>query len=171
MIQDGPQNLRRWTYWPGESIPVDPTLSFEFTVLETITVDYWGPGQDFTLHLRRTPILKTGGTARHCSSRAAGLEGRVVVAWTLKSWGTLGGCNPAEEKDVRSSKRPGGVLLMSPPGPQGYLVGVREGKRVKQICTQAVTAPNCVDTQTFDLPGLQLAHLWKCWVFQSSFQS
>ena len=59
---------------------MDPTLSFEFTVLETITIDYWGPGQDFTLHLRRTPIRKTGGTARHCSLRAAGLEGRVVVA-------------------------------------------------------------------------------------------
>lgn len=37
---------------------------------------------------------------------------------------------------MRSSKRPGGVLLMSPPGPQGYLVGVPEANRVKQICTR-----------------------------------
>lgn len=27
---------------------VDPTLSFEFSVLETVTIDCWGAGQDFT---------------------------------------------------------------------------------------------------------------------------
>ena len=67
MIQDGSQNMRKWTYCPGESIPVDPTLSFEFSVLETVTIDYWGPGQDFTLHLRRTPIQKSDGTAGACA--------------------------------------------------------------------------------------------------------
>lgn len=80
----------------------------------------------------------------------------MVVAGTLKSWSALRGCNPAEEKDVRNSKRPGGILLISPPSPQGYLVGVREAKRVKQICTQAMTAPNCVDTQRLTFLDLSL---------------
>ena len=66
---------------------MDPTLSFEFSVLETVTIDYWGAGQDFTLHLRRTPIRKSDGPAEvcalpsvHCCPRAAGMEGHVVVA-------------------------------------------------------------------------------------------
>lgn len=75
------------------------------------------------LALKTHPYSEIWRYCRALLPESSRLGGPCPSCLNAKELECTGGCDPAEEKDVRSSKRPGGVLPMSPPGPQGLFSG------------------------------------------------